>query len=305
MTANPKYPKRQAAAFIQVCYQEYGIPFSLESHTDSLLEDELGKIPSGDNEGLFRFLDEGIYLINILYQQSWFSIAKNPANTAISIAIYAIKQTALAIRILEAQGLDGPARQNLRVFREQCLVMARLCVDEEFLQEYAKTISHKTANEFWHKYLSKGKTEKFLKDYKGKKMPCPLVADYYKDHLDKFIGSSIHPSVMGFEINFRDDVLSTRNESEDKMVPRSPGSATEFVLFYTSHLLFGVIFYCSSDIARRGGSLELFRNIPLFGHFKDEIEAMEKIDNAACLMWLMLPKITNRAKPDFDATIHW
>ncbi|WP_139058841.1 hypothetical protein [Thiorhodococcus drewsii] len=251
-------------------------------------------------------MDESIYLVNILYLQSWFGMARNPANFAISVAIYSIKQTATAIRILEAQGLDGPARQNLRVFREQCLVMARLCVDEEFLQEFAKTSSHKAANEFWHRYISKGKTEKFLRDFKGKDIIlCPLVADNYKDHLDKVVGPSIHPSIMGFEIPFRKDVLSASDDSEDSMIPRSPGSATEFVLFYASHLLLGLILFCSSDVARRGGSVELFKNNPLFGHFNDEIEAMEKIGKAAGVMWLMLPKLTNRAKPHFDSAIHW
>lgn len=115
---------------------------------------------------LYAFVDE--YIVLLRSQSMYFLTAdheKYPsAMTFYRLSIRQLRSLA-SIRTLCSYGLDANARLQLRLLFETAQLWVRFRIDQESLNEYSECKSLKTANEFWHKYLSKEKTEHYLKHH--------------------------------------------------------------------------------------------------------------------------------------------
>jgi hypothetical protein len=119
---------------------------------------------------LYTFIDEYIALLR--YATYYFASAINRDQpTAISFYRLAARQlrSLVAIRFLCSTGLDTNARLQLRLLYETSLLWTRFRIDAFSLAEYEASTGSRDANAFWHKYLSRGKTEKYLKDELSKR----------------------------------------------------------------------------------------------------------------------------------------
>lgn len=112
---------------------------------------------------LYAFIDEMIALLRITANYFMLSIPNKNKHGLVfyRLSIRHIK-TLASIRLQCTYGLDINAHMQLRMLYENSLLWARFLVDDEAIDEFVASNSAELGNKFWHKYLAKGKAEKFL-----------------------------------------------------------------------------------------------------------------------------------------------
>lgn len=300
----PEYSRQQAVAILRTCYNNYGSNVRDEVISKSFVEDSLGDLPDHHNSGLFRILDEAIYLYQLV---SYFSLAAaslEKSQSSQMILFYQIKKNLMAVRVLSANGLDGPARQNLRTLFEMCHSLCRCLVDPEFMQEFSKQSSLESANKFWHLFISKQKNEKFLTLYNEfSEHKCPLVGGDNFSKAYSVLGVGAHPNYLGWVLDFKSDW--EQNSNDDEMFSFYPTQSTEFVLVNACEISLSTLSFTASKIRDISRPLALFEKNPLFKHYDDDLSALDGIGKTAGLITVMLAKWINRQKPNFDPEIHF
>lgn len=98
----------------------------------------------------------------------------------------------IAIRHLVMAGLDVPAKQLLRSACEHLDVIALLVLRPELAPAFLKTQTDKTANEFWHRYIAKGKAKKVVY---GEEAHLAEWREFRKQE-DSILSMSAHPSYL-------------------------------------------------------------------------------------------------------------
>jgi len=306
-TIPPEYTREKAAKLICVCYNHNGADVGSNLLKKSILEESLGELPDTWNVGLFRFLDETIYLFKYF---GYFTLAKGSKHKndrSLAILTYQIEKNLLAVRVLSAAGLDASARQNLRALFEMCQAMCRCVVDQEFSEKFFEPQTTEAANKFWHDFITKNKTSKFLEKYNAENEDkCLLVIDSIFRDASKILGVGAHPNFFGWSIDFKNDWQTSFSDAEEQnMFQFSPKQATELVLVTASQLAFLTLEFCAKRIATTHSTLGLLSNNPMFKHCESEEEEFESISKNSGLMFLMLCKLVNRGKPNFDAKVHF
>lgn len=185
----------------QTIYKEYNNP---------VIDAQLG--------GLFAYLDEFIALHRYI---SYFFITGigNKNSEALTYYRLSIRQihNLSSIRLLCSYGLDYNARLQLRNLYETSLLWVRCTLDQDFMVEYQKSVTTIKTNEFWHKYLSKGKNETKIKELlKSKKSTWIVDLDNNLEHFKSIMSIVSHPNYIadhyaGIEDwnNYKDDKLAT------------------------------------------------------------------------------------------------
>jgi hypothetical protein len=294
----PSYPRKQAASLICICYNAIGSRVEKDKLLKSILEDYAGDLPDGWNAGLFRFLDEAIYLFRIVEYFALSAVLRDRSVRAQLILAHQIGRNLSAIRFLAASGHDGPARQNLRALSEIC----RCLIDPDLMRDFADQPTLQSANEFWHRYLAKQRTEKYLKEYnRTASKKCALV-ERGDDDSHAVMGVGAHPNYHAWAFDL--EAEHSDQGGVDKMFHFSSDRATEFLLANACLLSLTTLSFCSEKIAEIAVPLRLLENNPIFKHFSDDIAAVHGIGRASGLMVLMLVKLTNRQKSDFDEQIY-
>lgn len=192
---------RPEFAIGQTIYKEYNNPVN---------DSQLG--------GLFAFLDEFIALHRYI---SYFFITGigNKNSEALTYYRLSIRQihNLSSIRLLCSYGLDYNARLQLRNLYEISLLWVRCTLDHDFMTEYQKSSTTSKTNEFWHKYLSKGKNETKIRELlKSKNLTWIVDLDDKFDHFKSVMSIISHPNYIvdhlaGVEDfnNYEDDRLAT------------------------------------------------------------------------------------------------
>ncbi len=103
----------------------------------------------------------------------------------------------IAIRRLIVAGLDVQAKQLLRALVEQLDVALLVSMNPDALSDFEGTLDGASANEFWHKYLAKGRlrtnAHKKLRERFGETTYREL-SEYFKQE-EQILGMAIHPSL--------------------------------------------------------------------------------------------------------------
>ncbi len=187
-----------------------------------------------------------------------------------------------------------------------CQALCRCVVDVEFSQRFSEAQTEESANKFWHEFLSKGKTTKFLQKYNAENSDkCGLVLGEYFNDPFKVLGVGAHPNFFGWSIDFQTDWQTAFSDASDEsMFHFSPKRASELVLVTASQSAFVTLAFFAKRIAENFPTLGLLKNNPMFKHCEGDTETIETISKNSALMFLMLCKLVNRAKPKFNAKVH-
>lgn len=286
---------------IHFSYREIGSRITKDSLEESSLEREIGKISDTWNVGLFRFLDEALYLVSNLQSLALADMLESGASS-LTILLHQIEKNVLAVRTLLASGLDGPARQNLRALLEMCQAFCRFQVDSEFREEFGKQSNFEEANRFWHRFISRQKTERFLERFnKENQHKCLLITGDSWKRAHQILGVGTHPNYLGWLMDLGADFREFRTTGQ--VNSNTPERATEFSLSTCCHIIFLTINFVAPFIA---GSLQnrkfSLTEIDVFHHHKDGKEAVEAVGRVALLLFVMIMKWTdqNRPVPDQD-----
>lgn len=179
---------------------------------------------------LYAFLDEQIALLRLVsfYFLSASLEEKSKGMSFYRLTIRQIKILA-SIRLQCTYGLDTNARLQLRLLYENSIVWARFRVDKQALDDFELAISGEAANEFWHKYISKSKTEKYLDSEFGKTGRFWIGgANDLIEELKRKVGASAHPSFIGTYM----DTLNDWRETTDGVALSEPSDSSHMTLSY-------------------------------------------------------------------------
>lgn len=137
-------------------------------------------------------------------------------------------QTLASIRMLCSCGMDSNARLLLRSLYENAVLWTRLRVDSIALAEYQRAVTPDDANKFWHKYLAKEKSEKFLRTELADQNQFWLGAwDEAVTDLKLKVGPVAHPSYFGSSHDAR---LDFHSSDDDCLIFNGPVNASHFTL---------------------------------------------------------------------------
>ncbi len=210
-------------------YQKRGFVLPEKTFGESVNEEIKVDIKDSCFAALFAYVDEYIALLRILADFNLLSITQGNkiSGTYYKIIVRQIKHLT-SIRILCSYGLDTDARMILRLLYETSLTWTRFKLDENFTQDYAKISNFKKSNEFWHKYLSKGKTEKFLnEELKRRNLHWMGDLENEFEHMKTVLGSASHPS------NLIDNFVFKTDFESEKIGIEKISKQTHFTLHYS------------------------------------------------------------------------
>lgn len=177
---------------------------------------------------LYVFVDEFIGVLRYTSYYFLFGVAEHPRSALLFYRL-AVKQvrTLAAIRMLCGSGLDANARMQLRLLHETSLVWVRSVVDQDFQDEFAQAGDPEAANRFWHKELSKGKNEKWLRAH----LPARGIKWFGDDKptiesMQRNLSLSAHPTSLLAAFDAQNDW----RDPSDALVLNRPSDASHFTL---------------------------------------------------------------------------
>ena len=180
---------------------------------------------------LYVFVDE--YLALLRYATYYFlSAVPQSGQRAMVFNRLAVRQlrTVAAIRALCALGLDGNARVQLRLLHELSLLWVRVRIDPQALEDFQAANSPETSNAFWHRYISKGKNEKWLeREFANKNHVWLGAFDKAIEELKLKVSITAHPSFLQAYLDSREDW----GDQSDRFILGSPSNASHFTLSMT------------------------------------------------------------------------
>lgn len=155
--------KRHAQNAVKLMYENAGFRILSGTPGMSVTNEFPGEVSDDELAALYVFIDEYIALYRYagFYFMSAIPKSGKAATTFYNLSVRQARNLA-SIRLLCSSGLDMNARMLLRLLYETSLLWSRFLVDEPCRIDFEACVDAKTTNEFWHKYLAKGKTEKFM-----------------------------------------------------------------------------------------------------------------------------------------------
>jgi hypothetical protein len=156
---------QHAVNSIRLIYENQGFQLA-DTVPGNQVQNELGiDVRDTPISALYAFVDE--YIILLRCQSIYFlSVVHENSPSAMTFYRLSIRQlrTLTSIRALCSYGLDANARLQLRLLYETAQLWARFRIDRDILGDYTACTTLESANKFWHKYLSKEKTERYLRN---------------------------------------------------------------------------------------------------------------------------------------------
>lgn len=155
--------KRHAENAIKLIYEDAGFRIPEGTPGASVTKEFPGEVGDAELAALYVFVDEYIALFRYagFYFMSSIPHSGQVAATFYKLSVRQARNLA-SIRLLCSSGLDMNARMLLRLLYETSLLWSRFLVDGLCRTEFEACFDAKSTNDFWHKYLAKGKTEKFM-----------------------------------------------------------------------------------------------------------------------------------------------
>ncbi|MDQ9171723.1 hypothetical protein Q8A64_15015 [Oxalobacteraceae bacterium R-40] len=160
----PSLTKRHAQNAVKLIYEKAGFLVPNGTPGVSVTKEFPGEVGDDELASLYVFVDEFIALFRYssFYFMSAIPEGGSRATTFYRLSIRQTKNLA-SIRLLCSSGLDTNARMLLRLLYETSLLWSRFLIDESCRIEFEGCVDTNLTNDFWHKYLAKGKNEKFMK----------------------------------------------------------------------------------------------------------------------------------------------
>lgn len=300
-----QYTIRLARNLIFVSYQQAGFDVKIERFEPSPIAGDLGPVPRGWNEGLFRYLDETINLINTSEYCLLLAgaINKKDSYKSLTVLTHQIKSNLSAIRLMSTYGLDSQTRIIIRSLYENCVALCRSLIDRDFRERFMASKSIEETNKFWHQNLSKHKSEKALEDYNSKnERKCLLVLGEPFNDIRRKIGVSAHPNFLLSQFEYFDSLK--REPNDDKIFPGSEASS-EFVLTSSNHIALATLAFVSTVSETICDDAPWIIRTGIFGEFEKCSSVLQSIGKVSGLMQLFLAKWSNRQKASFNPAIHF
>lgn len=295
--------KSTASSLVYMAYKHGGVELTRAHFSDAVLEKELGGYADrSSHAGLFRFFDESIYLVHLLYMQAIFNVSAsgNPCHQALPSLLFNVRQTACAVRTLQMYGLDLPSRLNLRFLRESLLCLCRAWRDIDFSEQYLSVKTFKEANEFWHRYLAKNRTEEYLSRHASESGKAAyLLSDEFQAVSD-VLGAGAHPNFLGIQF----DHSKYWRDPDDTALGLSKNSS-EFVLSNATIMIFAAIAEVALAVSDTLTDIGPLEGNPMFAHVSGGAQASCFIGSSSMLMLLLLIKYVNRNRENFDPMVHF
>lgn len=197
MTTHLSY--QHAINTIRLIYETQGFKLSSTALGEQVRKEIGIDIREAPYSALYAFVDEYTVLLRVL--SSYFLSASHKENSpALVFYRLSIRQlrTLTSIRALCSYGLDSNARLLLRLLYETAQLWVRFRIDNDCLLEYAKCNTPEAANQFWHQYLSREKTERYIEKYASENKLSWLGnnADVIND-LKRKLSLVAHPTYLG------------------------------------------------------------------------------------------------------------
>ena len=219
---------RHAVNAIRLLYQHSG--FDLPSRTigEQVSTEFAREITNTKMESLYALVDEQVALLRLI---SWYFISGIPNSSTVALSYYriAVRQmrTLASIRLQCTFGLDTNARLQLRLLYENAILWVRLRIDADAFKDFSESSSIEKANAFWHKYLSKSKTERFLSNEFSASGHIWLGGcEEAITQLRSNVGLTAHPSMLSSLFDASDDW----KEMSDDLILTNPCDASHFTL---------------------------------------------------------------------------
>lgn len=187
---------QHASNAIKLLYEREALSAYLSPEGHKVYEEFSRDVSESKYGALYAFVDEQIALLR---KASFFFGAAIVAADSNGLVYYRLcikqMQTLTSIRMLSSCGLDLDARALLRLLYETSLLWIRFRVDPAAIEDFKKSSGALESNAFWHKYLAKEKSEKFLTSYFVDNGITWLGAmDDIMANLKHNLGRSAHPS---------------------------------------------------------------------------------------------------------------
>ncbi len=227
-----KLSYKHACNTIRLLYGKVGFELPVSTLGEAVASEFNKDISNTPLAALYAFVDEQIALLRLV-SFYFISAALDKENKGLIFYRLAIKQikTLSSIRLLCTYGLDVNARMQLRLLYETSIVWARLRVDKQALDEFSLASTPELTNSFWHKYIAKSKTEKFL-DAKFSESGHFWLggSNVMIEELKKKISSVSHPSFLAA---FFDTLYDWANK-ENSVALTEPSQSSHFTLSYAT-----------------------------------------------------------------------
>lgn len=154
---------QHAQSAVKLMYEDAGFLIPGGTPGGSVTREFPGAISDDELAALYVFVDEYIAIFRYVgfYFMSGIPHSGPTAATFYKLSVRQARNLA-SIRLLCSSGLDMNARMLLRLLYETSLLWSRFLVDDVCRTEFESCCDPITTNGFWHKYLAKGKTEKFM-----------------------------------------------------------------------------------------------------------------------------------------------
>lgn len=187
---------QHATNAIKLLYEREALSAHLSPEGHNVYEEFSRNVSESKYGALYAFVDEQI---SLLRKVSFFFGAAITNADSDGLVYYRLcikhMQTLTSIRMLSSCGLDLDARALLRLLYETSLLWIRFRVDPSAIEDFKKSSGAIESNAFWHKYLAKEKSEKFLTSYfKDNGIAWLGAVDDIMANLKRNLGLSAHPS---------------------------------------------------------------------------------------------------------------
>jgi hypothetical protein len=204
-------------------------------------------MPTTVNNWMMIFDECGAWFGN-LATLLMFSLRTDPSRDirlrrVLTCVIGAISAQIIAIRRLVLSGLDVQAKQLLRVLIENLDVALLIPTDENALRDFELTVDGSSSNEFWHRYISKGK----IRSKVHSRMRHDIGDGPYKEFLEylkqeeQILGMAVHPSLGASQMACLPRIAEANTERPFTL--GFVGDASVFSERTLSYAVFYMIFY--------------------------------------------------------------
>lgn len=219
----------QADFLIRKLYESVGFTLVTPLTPGDIVQREYGnKIPDPPAGPWLRFLDELIAVMRFISMGFLVQMSSDPDGAGFYYKLSARTIANLAsIRALSLMGLDSNARMILRHHYETMILWSRARIDEEMRLEFSRVKTPEQSNHFWNKYISRSKSEKFIKNFLKPGESWIGLHPNISGRINEIMSISAHPSNIEMRLGLKSDFDIV---TSDKIATREISEFVKFTL---------------------------------------------------------------------------
>lgn len=150
----------------------------------------------------------------------------------------------LSLRKLTNDGYDVSARHVVRCLREYIDVLSLVSIKTDLCKEFIETQDEKSSNEFWHKYISKGKAQKIIFAHRHSIFPGDYLDEMsvWRKQEEEMMAMASHPSYAAGGTILLSSVMLNNKDGEETYNPFSVlGVKNELVVRPLKYAIYSLI----------------------------------------------------------------